>query len=127
MNLSAIGLICKDLKASIDFYSHFSLKFHALGGEDHYEAQLPNGVRLMLDSENLAKELNPNWLRPNGSQIVLCNEMPAVNKVDEIYNELIKKGYKSCKEPWDAFWGQRYASVYDPDNNQIDLFCKLED
>ena len=29
------------------------------------------------------------------------------------------------KEPWDAFWGQRYASVKDPDGNQIDLFAPL--
>ena len=26
-------------------------------------------------------------------------------------------------EPWDAFWGQRYAVVSDPDDNTIDLFA----
>jgi uncharacterized glyoxalase superfamily protein PhnB len=30
------------------------------------------------------------------------------------------------KEPWDAFWGQRYAAVGDPDGNLIDLFAPLE-
>jgi hypothetical protein len=27
--------------------------------------------------------------------------------------------------PWDAFCGQRYACVLDPDGNQIDLFADL--
>ena len=29
------------------------------------------------------------------------------------------------KAPWDAFWGQRYACVLDPDGNQIDLFAQI--
>ena len=28
-------------------------------------------------------------------------------------------------EPWDAFWGQRYATVLDPDGNSVDLFAAL--
>ena len=26
-------------------------------------------------------------------------------------------------EPFDAFWGQRYATVLDPDGNAVDLFA----
>lgn len=29
--------------------------------------------------------------------------------------------------PSDAFWGQRYATVHDPDGNPIDLFAPLPD
>ncbi|MFL6036949.1 MAG: glyoxalase, partial [Gaiellaceae bacterium] len=28
-------------------------------------------------------------------------------------------------EPFDAFWGQRYATVVDPDGNAVDLFAPL--
>ena len=28
-------------------------------------------------------------------------------------------------EPFDAFWGQRYATVRDPDGNAVDLFAAL--
>ena len=28
--------------------------------------------------------------------------------------------------PWDAFWGQRYAQVKDPDGNVVDLFAPLQ-
>ena len=27
--------------------------------------------------------------------------------------------------PWDAFWGQRYAIVTDPDGNHVELFAPL--
>ena len=32
-------------------------------------------------------------------------------------------GFAVVKEPWDAFWGQRYAIVSDPDGYTIDLFA----
>jgi uncharacterized glyoxalase superfamily protein PhnB len=35
----------------------------------------------------------------------------------------IQAGFKGKKEPWDAFWGQRYACALDPDGYQIDLFA----
>jgi hypothetical protein len=28
-------------------------------------------------------------------------------------------------EPWDAFWGMRYAVVFDPDGRPVDLFAVL--
>ena len=45
-------------------------------------------------------------------------------EVDAKYEELAALGH-GHKEPWDAFWGQRYASVRNPDGNQIDLFAPL--
>ncbi len=35
-------------------------------------------------------------------------------------------GTEGHKEPWDAFWGQRYAQAKDPDGNVVDLFAPLE-
>ena len=32
-------------------------------------------------------------------------------------------GFTVVKEPWDAFWGQRYAIVADPDGYMVDLFA----
>lgn len=37
----------------------------------------------------------------------------------------MRAGYRGHKEPWDAFWGQRYAIVNDPDGNHISLFAPL--
>ena len=49
----------------------------------------------------------------------------AAAEVDAIYKQLVEQGYRSHKEPWDAFWGQRDAQVLDPDSNPVDLFAPL--
>jgi uncharacterized glyoxalase superfamily protein PhnB len=45
--------------------------------------------------------------------------------VDQKFAELVKAGAHPRKAPWDAFWGQRYAQIYDPDGNVVDLFAPL--
>jgi uncharacterized glyoxalase superfamily protein PhnB len=52
----------------------------------------------------------------------LCEDVDAVNAQ---YDRLVGLGYKSHKAPFDAFWGQRYAQILDPDGNVIDLFAAL--
>ena len=36
-------------------------------------------------------------------------------------------GFTVKAPPYDAFWGQRYATVTDPDGNSVDLFAWLEE
>jgi uncharacterized glyoxalase superfamily protein PhnB len=45
--------------------------------------------------------------------------------VNETYARVMGAGFTGRKEPYDAFWGQRYATVADPDGNVIDLFAPL--
>ncbi len=39
--------------------------------------------------------------------------------------ELVGAGVRRHLEPWDAFWGMRYAVVRDPDGTPVDLFAAL--
>jgi uncharacterized glyoxalase superfamily protein PhnB len=79
----------------------------------------------MLDSVSLVMKINPKWKEPTGRAITLCFLQTSPKAVDEVYNKILAAGFESAKEPWDAFWGQRYSSVLDPDGNQIDLFAPL--
>jgi uncharacterized glyoxalase superfamily protein PhnB len=56
--------------------------------------------------------------------VALAFRCPDPAGVDVKYEELAALGF-GYKDPWDAFWGQRYASVKDPDGNQVDLFAPL--
>jgi uncharacterized glyoxalase superfamily protein PhnB len=38
---------------------------------------------------------------------------------------MVAAGFSGHLEPWDAFWGQRYASLQDPDGTTVDLFAAL--
>ena len=45
--------------------------------------------------------------------------------VDETFASMVAAGFDGHMEPWDAVWGQRYATLRDPDGNGVDLFAAL--
>ena len=45
--------------------------------------------------------------------------------VDATYARLTDAGFTGTTAPYDAFWGQRYANVDDPDGNDVALFAQL--
>ena len=122
--LNAIGIVSTDLSASIRFYGLLGVAFPAPDG-DHVEATLPNGLRLMLDGLTLVKELDKDWTEPKGHRMGLAFECGSPAEVDAVHAKVSAAGYASKTAPWDAFWGQRYAQVIDPDGNVVDLFAAL--
>ena len=46
-------------------------------------------------------------------------ESPAV--VDNLHDQIVAAGHSSHLAPFDAFWGQRYATVLDPDGNRVEV------
>ena len=122
--LDAIGIVTADVPRALQFYQLLGLALRKAGDHDHYEAQTPSGVRLMLDSVALIRTFEPDYQHPGrGGSVVLCFKQPSRSAVDELYAAVIAAGFTGKKAPWDAFWGQRYACVLDPDGNQIDLFA----
>jgi catechol 2,3-dioxygenase-like lactoylglutathione lyase family enzyme len=123
-SLDAIGIVSKDLPASIRFSGLLGVTFPAPDG-DHVEAILPNGLRLMLDTLELIKKLDPEWTEPKGHRMNVAFRCADPAEVDAAHAKVTKAGYASKTAPWDAFWGQRYAQVVDPDGNVVDLFAAL--
>lgn len=124
--LDAIGIVAKDVSASLAFYRLLGIDVDEPEEGDHVEAVLHNGLRLMWDSLELVKKINPNWVEPVGIRMGLAFECGSAAGVDSVYETVVGAGYRGEKEPWDAFWGQRYAQVVDPDGNTVDLFATLE-
>jgi uncharacterized glyoxalase superfamily protein PhnB len=80
----------------------------------------------MLDTEETIRSFDPDWSPPSGGQrTALAFACGTPEEVDRLYGELTAVGAGGVREPWDAFWGQRYASVGDPDGNVVDLFAPL--
>ena len=125
-HLGAIGIVSKDIGASIRFYTLLGLAFPQPEGDgDHVEATLPGGLRMMLDSLALMKKLDPAWTEPKGHRMGLAFECGSPAEVDAVHARVTAAGHASKTPPWDAFWGQRYAQVIDPDGNVVDLFATL--
>jgi uncharacterized glyoxalase superfamily protein PhnB len=122
----ALGVVVADIPRALAFYRRLGLEFpDDAESEQHVEATLPGGVRFMLDAEEVIRSIDPEWRRPDGSSIGLAFLCESAADVDAVYAELTSAGHESHKEPWDAFWGQRYAQVRDPDGHVVDVFAPL--
>jgi uncharacterized glyoxalase superfamily protein PhnB len=110
---------------SIGFYRLVGVDVPETPDEAHVDTFLPNGVRFMLDTEETVRSFRPDWVRETGNQISLAFECASPAEVDETYRRVVEAGFRGEKEPWDAFWGQRYAQVQDPDGVGVDLYAAL--
>jgi catechol 2,3-dioxygenase-like lactoylglutathione lyase family enzyme len=123
--LNAIGIVTSDMAESIRFYRALGLDMPDTPDEGHVEATMPDGARLMLDSEEVIYSFLPDWKRVDGNQASLAFECESPAEVDMIYARVTEAGFPGDKEPWDAFWGQRYALLFDPDGVSINLYAAL--
>ena len=116
------------MTASVAFYRLLGLTFPAgAEGEGHVEAELPGGTRLMLDTEDMVRSFDPTFDPPSGAgRIGLAFHCASSDEVDRVYDVVCEAGYHGERAPFDAFWGQRYATVLDPDGNSVDLFASIE-
>lgn len=125
--LDVIGLVVADMAASLAFYRRLGLDIPAdADGAPHVEVALPGGLRLTWDTEDTIRSFIPDWKAGHGaSRTSLAFRLPDPAAVDAAYAELTAAGYHGEHPPWDAFWGQRYAVVHDPDGLPVDLFTPL--
>ncbi|HEY7422018.1 MAG TPA: VOC family protein [Gaiellaceae bacterium] len=121
--LDAIGIVASDIVRTRAFYGLLGAEFGE--GDDHVEATMPNGLRLMLDTEEVIRSFKPDWTRATGNQIALAFACGSPAEVDGLYAQIVADGFEGEKEPWDAFWGHRYAQLRDPDGVLVDLFAAL--
>jgi catechol 2,3-dioxygenase-like lactoylglutathione lyase family enzyme len=123
--LNALGIVASDMARSIAFYRLLGLDVPETPDEGHLDTFLPNGVRFMLDSEDVVRSFRPEWKRETGNQVGLAFECGSPAEVDDLYARVVDAGFDGETEPWDAFWGQRYAQLRDPDGVPVDLYASL--
>lgn len=126
MKLDAVSVTSTDFAKTAKFYSLLGFSFPEFEvGEKHLEAITPAGeVRLMIDDAGLMKNITGKTVvPPTHSSFAIKCENPA--DVDAAVSAIKKAGFRVIKDPWDAFWGQRYAIVMDPDGYMTDVFAPL--
>lgn len=123
-----IGIVTTDLAASLAFYRSLGISIpDGLDDEPHVDAQIGD-LAIAWDTVATIRSFDPNWVEPVGShRVALAFRLDSPAEVDEKFAELTAAGHRAHVAPWDAFWGQRYATVLDPDGNSVDLFAPLPD
>ena len=124
MKLDMIGIIVENTQRSLEFYRKLGWKIPEVAAdENHVEITLSNGLRFAWDELAMMQSFDPEAkISEQYVGAFLCSS-PA--EVDAKYLEITSAGHNGHKAPWDAFWGQRYAIIKDPDGHKIDLFAPL--
>ncbi len=119
-----LGIAVKDMAVALEFYRVLGLEIpEGQEGETHVEV-ISNGTRIAWDTVAMLEGVyGQGFEAPVGHRIELAFKCHSREEVDAVYARITEHGYHGDKEPWDAFWGQRYAIVEDPDGNLISFFA----
>lgn len=125
--LDQINLVVGDMPAMVDFYRRLGLEIDEPPPpwhRHHRAAAVGDGLELDLDSQEFAATWDHGL--PPESRVVIGFRLADGEAVDRAYLELTQAGYAGQQEPWDAFWGARYAVVEDPDGNSVGLMSPVD-
>lgn len=124
--LDAIGLVAADLPATLSFYRLLGLDIPAADDDaSHVEVELAGGFRLMFDPISTVESFTTYEPPTGGRNHGLAFRCSSPAEVDEVHAAVVAAGHPSKVAPFDAFWGQRYATVVDPDGTPVDLYAAL--
>jgi uncharacterized glyoxalase superfamily protein PhnB len=120
-----LSVVASDVDTSIGFYRTLGVPIPDEANWRSHHVGIPiNGASLDLDSVDLTKGFDAKW---NGTGVVLIMRLPTRDAVDEAYERVVDAGHPGHLEPFDAFWGARYAVVLDPDGNHIGLMSPMDE
>jgi catechol 2,3-dioxygenase-like lactoylglutathione lyase family enzyme len=121
-HLSFVFITVDNMARSLTFYEHLGFKFpNEAFGDIHYEIELPNGIRVFWNQTDAVRQYAPDYRPSEHGRVGFGFQFDTPDEVDAMFYKLRSLGYRCDRTPWDAPWGQRYAIVYDPDGNLVDL------
>jgi catechol 2,3-dioxygenase-like lactoylglutathione lyase family enzyme len=126
MKINAVSVTSSDINKTIEFYRILGFEFEKINQEEkHFEpVEKIGSARLMIDKKELIYKITGQNPEPgNHSVFAILYDNP--DEVDDVVKKIKESKFKIVKEPWDAFWGQRYAIIEDPDGYKIDLYSYL--
>lgn len=122
----ALGIVASDMAATLSFYRLVGLAIpEGAESEGHVEAELAGGFRVMFDSVEVVESFSSYEPPAGGRGVTLAFRCASPAEVDATFAAVVDAGHPGRAEPFDAPWGQRYATVTDPDGNPVDLYAPL--
>lgn len=127
LKLGFIGIVTNDMAASLSFYRALGVPIPSgLDQEPHVDVVMEDGTMLAWDTVDVIRGFDAEYVYPTGGhRIALAFDQGTSGAADQTFEELVAAGHRGHVEPWDAHWGQRYATLLDPDGNSVDLYAEL--
>lgn len=124
-----VNIVVGDMEATTVFYRRLGLELPEQAPWDtyHRSATTAAGLDLDFDTVDFARQWNGGWPRTTGGGVVVGFRVTTREAVDAIHTDMVEAGYRSQQEPYDAFWGSRYAVIEDPDGNAVGIMSPMDD
>lgn len=123
---TVVEIVANDLSRTVEFYRLLGLDVPDPDGP-HVEVELPGGNKLAFDTEEVIAGMHSGWTPPTTpGRVAIAFGLGAPADVNALYERLTAAGHPGALKPFDAPWGQRYATVEDPDGTSVDLFAALD-
>jgi catechol 2,3-dioxygenase-like lactoylglutathione lyase family enzyme len=130
IRIDQVNLIAQNVEASRNFYSRLGLDFGDVSDPvwaDHHVSAVHGehgGIDLDIDSTSFVQKWDAGW--PGGTGVVIGFKVDSRPEVDALVAALVADGVEVQQEPFDAFWGARYAVVSDPDGNGVGIMSPVD-
>ena len=123
-----IDRVVADMGKSLAFYRLLGLAIpDGLDDKANVEITTANGYILSWSVEAMMVQVGGDkWANlPARSRVRLGFQCDSPAEVDAVHARMTAAGYASESAPWDAFWGQRFAQLLDPDGGLVDIYAPL--
>jgi catechol 2,3-dioxygenase-like lactoylglutathione lyase family enzyme len=130
IRLDQVNLVVQDVPASRAFYARLGLDFgdepDPVWDAHHVSARHGDTTPLDLDLDSVTFAAKWNRGGSGGSGAILGFKVESRADVDALVAALAADGVPVQQEPYDAFWGARYAVVSDPDGNGVGIMSPVD-
>ncbi len=122
--LNHVDIVSEDVEATVGFYRRLGVEipeesvWRHNGRAHHVGITLPNGVELSLSSAEMTRAYTSEC--GDGGNILITS-VESRKAVDSLFADMTGAGHPVVQEPFDAFWGARYAIVRDPGGNNVGI------
>jgi catechol 2,3-dioxygenase-like lactoylglutathione lyase family enzyme len=127
-HIHQLNIVVRDVERSAGFYALLGLPVGSSSppwDRHHRSFDTDANPAVDLDSATFASVWNGGW-RPERTGVVINVEVASREEVDVVYLAVTRAGHHGEQEPYDAFWGARYAVVADPDGNAIGIMSPID-
>ena len=130
VRLDQLNLVVRDVQACRTFYARLGVDFEdeqdPVWADHHVSGSHTDRIPLDvdLDSTSFVHKWDQGW--PGGPGLVIGFKVDRREEVDELVAALAADGVPVQQEPFDAFWGARYAVVSDPDGNGVGIMSPVD-
>ena len=118
--LAQVNLIVTDLDRAKEFWALLGYQ----STPRHPNAAVlsfANGMNLVLHEPDFARLWDPAYSGPAAGSTVIDVNLSSRQDVDDVHERVVAAGFASSVEPWDTFFGARYAIVCDADGHRVGL------